>query len=158
VEEFRYETVDKRVDESHTVFIAIRNKEILNIGVLVANPDAKTKEILRVRFVPRSNRLLPTIEFLDELTGTATFQSLGQREFESSITMEGKGLVLHGDDNSSFAKSRSGSLKIRDDGKLIQIVKFKGEWVKELPAEGEELSHEWLEKKLAEIDSLEEAE
>ena len=158
VEEFRYETVDKRVDESHTVFITIRNKEILNIGVLVANPDAKTKEILRVRFVPRSNRLFPSIEFLDELTGTATFQSLGQRGFESSITMEGKGLVLQGDDNSSFAKSRSGSLKIRDDGKLMQIIKFDGEWVKELSGEGEELSNEWLEKKLAGIDSLEEAE
>jgi hypothetical protein len=72
--------------------------------------------------------------------------------------MEGKGLVLQGDDNSSFAKSRSGSLKIRDDGKLMQIIKFDGKWVKELPAEGEELSNEWLEKKLAEIDSLEEAE
>jgi hypothetical protein len=40
----------------------------------------------------------------------------------------------------------------------MRIAKIKGEWVKELPAEGEELSNEWLEKKLAEIDSLEEAE
>ena len=156
--EFRYESVNKRVDESHTVSISIRNKEILNIGVLVANPDAKTREILRLRLDPRSNRLLPSIEFLDELTGTATFQSLGQRGVESGITYEGKGSVLQGGDSSSFAKSFSGSLKTRDGGKLIQIVKFKGEWVKELPAEGEELSHEWLEKKLAEIDSLEEAE
>jgi len=156
--EFRFERVTKRVDESHTVFINIRNKEILNIGVLVANPDAKTKEILRVRFDPRSNRLLPSIEFLDELTGTATFQSLGQRGVENRITYKGKGSVLQGGDSSSFAKSFSGSLKTRDGGKLIQIVKFKGEWVKELPAEGEELSQEWLEKKLAEIDSLEEAE
>ena len=158
VKEFRYESVSKRVDKSHTVFINIRNKEILNFGVLVANPDAKTKEILRVRFDPRSNRLLPSIDSLDKLTGTATFQSLGQRGSERSFTVEGKGIVLKGDDNSSFAKSRSGSLKIRDDGKLMQIVKFDGEWVRELPAEGEELSHEWLEKKLAEIDSMEEAE
>jgi hypothetical protein len=40
----------------------------------------------------------------------------------------------------------------------MRIVKFEGEWVKELPAEGEKLSNEWLKKKLAEIDSLEEAE
>jgi hypothetical protein len=156
--EFRYESVTKRVDESHTVFINIRNKEISVIGVLVANPDTKTREILNLQLDPRSNRLLPSIEFLNELTGTATFQSLGQRGVESGITYEGKNSVLQGGDSSSFAKSFSGSLKTRDGGKLIQIVKFKGEWVKELPAEGEELSHEWLEKKLAEIDSLEEAE
>jgi TPR repeat protein len=36
----------------------------------------------------------------------------------------------------------------------MQIVKFEGEWVKELPAEGEELSNEWLVKKLAEIESM----
>ena len=60
--------------------------------------------------------------------------------------------------SSNFATNFNGSSKFRDDGKLMSIVKIKGEWVKELPAEGEELSNEWLEKKLAEIDSLEEAE
>lgn len=71
---------------------------------------------------------------------------------------EGKRSVLLGDDSSSFANHFSGSLKTRDDGKLMQIVKCEGKWVKELPAKGGRLSKEWLEKKLAEVDSQEEAE
>lgn len=157
-EEFTYGNVTKRVDESHTVFTTFKDEEILNIGIAVPNPNKETEGILRVLYFPNNDELVRGISFLDKETGTDTFKSLRRRGSEDSVSVEAERKPQSKRGSSNFARNFRGVVKFRDDGKLMRIVKFEGEWVKELPAEGEELSNEWLEKKLAEIDSLEEAE
>jgi hypothetical protein len=157
-EEFTYGNFTKRVDESHTVFTTFKDEEILNIGIAVPNPSKETEEILRVLYFPKNDELVWGISFLDKQTGTDTFKSLRRRSSEDSVSVEAERKPQSKRGSSNFASNFRGVVKFRDDGKLRQIVKFEGEWVKELPAEGEELSNEWMEKKLAEIDSLEEAE
>jgi hypothetical protein len=157
-EEFTYGNVTKRVDESHTVFTTFKDEEILNIGIAVPNPYKKTEGILRVLYFPNNDELVRGISFLDKETGTDTFKSLRRRGFEDSVSVEAERKPQSKRGSSNFARNFRGVVKFRDDGKLMRIVKFEGEWVKELPAEGEKLSNEWLKKKLAEIDSLEEAE
>ena len=88
------------------------------------------------------------ISFWDQEAGISTFNSLRQRDGENSISVEGHEEIRSEKGSSNFATNFNGSSKFRDDGKLISIVKIKGEWIKELPAEGEELSNEWLVKKL----------
>ena len=157
-EEFTYGNVTKRVDESHTVFTTFKDEEILNIGIAVPNPNKETAGILRVLYFPNNDELVRGISFLDKETGTDTFKSLRRRGSEDSVSVEAERKPQSKRGSSNFARNFRGVVKFRDDGKLMRIVKFEGEWVKELPAEGEELSQEWLEKKLAEINSLEEAE
>ena len=157
-EEFTYGNVTKRVDESHTVFTTFKDEEILNIGIAVPNPNKETAGILRVLYFPNNDELVRGISFLDKETGTDTFKSLRRRGSEDSVSVEAERKPQSKRGSSNFARNFRGVVKFRDDGKLMRIVKFEGEWVNELPAEGEELSNEWLEKKLAEINSLEEAE
>ena len=147
-EEFTYGNVTKRVDESHTVFTTFKDEEILNIGIAVPNPNKETEEILRVLYFPKNDELVWGISFLDKQTGTDTFKSLRRRSSEDSVSVEAERKPQSKRGSSNFASNFRGVVKFRDDGKLMQIIKFEGEWVKELPAEGEELSKEWLEKKL----------
>ena len=121
------------------------------------NPNKETEKLQMIYF-PENDGLVRGISFLDQETGSITFKSLRQRGSENNVSVEGQEEVRSRKDSSNFASNFRGVVKFRDDGKLMQIIKFEGEWVKELPAEGEELSQEWLEKKLAEINSLEEAE
>ena len=156
-EEFKYRKLVKRVDESHTVFTNIKDGEILSLVVEAPNPNKETEHI-QIIYFPGNDELVRGISFWDQEAGISTFNSLRQRDGENSISVEGHQEVRSEKGSSNFATNFNGSSKFRDGGKLMSIVKIKGEWVKELSAEGEELSNEWLEKKLAEIDSLEEAE
>lgn len=156
-EEFKYRKLVKRVDESHTVFTNIKDGEILSLVIEAPNPNKETEHI-QIIYFPGNDELVRGISFWDQEAGISTFNSLRQRDGENSISVEGHQEVRSEKGSSNFATNFNGSSKFRDGGKLMSIVKIKGEWVKELSAEGEELSNEWLEKKLAEIDSLEEAE
>ncbi|MDB4664174.1 hypothetical protein OAF10_01435 [bacterium] len=156
-EEFKYRKLVKRVDESHTVFTNIKDGEILSLVVEALNPNKETEHI-QIIYFPGIDELFRGISFWDQEARISTFNSLRQRDGENRISVEGHEEIRSEKGSSNFATNFNGSSKFRDDGKLMSIVKIKGEWVKELPAEGEELSNEWLEKKLAEIDSLEEAE
>ena len=156
-EEFKYRKLVKRVDESHTVFTNIKDGEILSLVVEAPNPNKETEHI-EIIYFPGNDELVRGISFWDQEAGISTFNSLRQRGGENSISVEGHQEIRSEKGSSNFATNFNGSSKFRDGGKLMWIAKIKGEWVKELPAESEELSNEWLEKKLAEIDSLEEAE
>ena len=157
-EEFTYENVTKRVDKTHTVFTNFKDGEIVSIGVAVPNPNKETEEILRVLYSPNNDELVRGISFLDEESGADNFKSLRQKGSDDSFSIEGKRKSQSKRGSSNFASAFSGILKFRDDGKLMRILKFEGEWVKELPAEGGEISEELLEKKLAEIGSEKETE
>ena len=146
-EENKYRKLVKRVDESHTVFTTSKDGEILNLVVETPNPNKETEKLQMIYF-PENDGLVRGISFLDQETGSITFKSLRQRGSENNVSVEGQEEVRSRKDSSNFASNFRGVVKFRDDGKLMQIIKFEGEWVKELPAEGEELSKEWLEKKL----------
>jgi len=157
-EEFTYKNVTKRVDKSHTVFTNFKDGEIINIEVAVPNPNKKTKEILRVLYFPNNDELVRGISFLDEDSGADNFKSHRQKGSDDSFSVEAELKPQSKKGSSNFASNFRGVVKYRKDGKLMGIGKCEWEWVKELPAEGGDLSEELLEKKLAEIDSEEETE
>ena len=155
-EEFTYKNVTKRVDKSHTVFTNFKDGEIISIEVAVPNPNKETEEILRVLYFPDNGDLVRGISFLDEESGADKFKSLRQKGSDDSFSVEAERKPQSKRGSLNFASNFRGVVKFREDGKLMRIRKFEGEWLKELPAEGGELSEELLGKKLAEIDSEEE--
>ena len=155
-EEFTYKSVTKRVDKSHTVFTNFKDGEIISIEVAVPNPNKETEEILRVLYFPNNDELVRGISFLDEESGADKFKSLRQKGSDDSFSVEAELKPQSKRGSLNFASNFRGVVKFREDGKLMMIRKVEGEWVEELPVEGEELSEELLGKKLAGIDSEEE--